>query len=117
MAVKLHNSAFDHAKKLINAGHVVVDDRDAWSEHQPSAQQENEFIHRHGWKEYGKWYLGIDDAEPEQTKGHYKFPYGDFERVHRGGLIAAEVRAARLKYLDLEDAAIRLREMMDKQDR
>ena len=29
MAVKLHKSAFDHAQKLINAGHVVVDDRDA----------------------------------------------------------------------------------------
>jgi len=42
---------------------------------------------------------------------------GRFERVHRCGLNAAEVRAARQKYLDIEDAAIRLREMMDKQDR
>ena len=51
------------------------------------------------------------------AKARYKFPYGDFERVHRCGLIAAEVRAARQKDLDIEDAAIRLREMMDKQDR
>jgi hypothetical protein len=34
-------------------------------------------------------------------------------RVHRCGLLAAEVRAGQNKYRDIEDAAIRLREMMD----
>ncbi len=49
MAVKLNNRAYEHAKALINEGKFVVDERDAWSEHQPSAQQENEFIQRHGF--------------------------------------------------------------------
>ena len=44
MAVKLNRKAFDHAKKLIRRGKVVMDDRDAWSEHQPSAKEENNFI-------------------------------------------------------------------------
>jgi hypothetical protein len=113
MAVKLHNSAFDHAKELINAGHMVVDNRDAWSEHQPSAQQENEFIRRHGWDAYGKWYLGIDAEEPVQTKGHYKFPYGDFENVHRCGVLSAESRAGQYKYYDIETAAAHLHGMID----
>ena len=66
MAVKLNKRAFNHAKELVSGGKVVLDERDAWSEHQPSAQQENEFIRRHGWDAYGKWYLGIDDEEDEQ---------------------------------------------------
>ena len=53
MAVKLNNRAYEHAKALINEGKFVVDERDAWSEHQPSAQQENEFIQRHGMTENG----------------------------------------------------------------
>jgi hypothetical protein len=83
MAVTLNRSAFEHAKELINEGRFVFDERDAWSEHQPSAQQENEFIQRHGFAEYGKWHLGINNEKPEDTKGHYEFPYGDFKHVHR----------------------------------
>ncbi len=54
MAVKLNRKAFDHAKKLIRRGKVVMDDRDAWSEHQPSAKEENDFIEQHGFGEYSK---------------------------------------------------------------
>jgi hypothetical protein len=61
MAVTLNRRAFEHAKELISDGKFVYDERDDWSEHQPSAQQENEFIQRHGFAEYGKWHLGIND--------------------------------------------------------
>jgi hypothetical protein len=64
-------------KELINEEKFVFDERDAWSEHRPSAQEENEFIRLHGFAEYGKWYLGINDEKPEDTKGHYEFPYGE----------------------------------------
>ena len=67
MAVKLNKTAFNHAKELINEGKVVLDDRDAWSEYQPSAEEENEFVLRHGFEEYGKWHLGIDDEASENT--------------------------------------------------
>jgi hypothetical protein len=72
----------------------VLDDRDDWSEHRPSAEDENRFIEEHGWREYGEWSPGIDDEADPETKARYKFPYGDFEAVHRCGVIAAEVRAA-----------------------
>jgi hypothetical protein len=113
MAVKLNNRGFEHAKELVKEGHLVVDERNAWSEHQPSAQQENEFIEKHGYGEFGKWHLGIDDERGEQTKGRYKFPYGDFEDVHRCGVISAESRAGQYKYYDVENAAAHLHGMVD----
>ncbi len=68
MAVTLNPRAYKHAKELISDGKFVYDERDAWSEHQPSAQEENEFIRRHGFAEYGKWYLGINDEKPEERR-------------------------------------------------
>jgi hypothetical protein len=113
MAVKLNRSAFEHAKELVGKGKAVVDERDAWSEHQPSAQEENEFIDAHGFGEYGKWHLGIDVEEPKNTKKHYKFPYGDFEKVHRCALLSAESRAGQYKHFDIERAAAHLHGMIE----
>jgi len=113
MAVHLNRRAFNHAKELINEGKVVLDERGAWSEHQPSAQKENEFIQRHGFDEYAKWHLGIDDEEREHTKGRYKFPYGDFENIHRCGVLSVESRAGQYKYFDIENAAAHLHGMLD----
>jgi hypothetical protein len=58
VAVILNEKAYNRAKALVVEGRVVLDQRDDWSEHQPSAQQENEFIDDHGFAEYGRWYLG-----------------------------------------------------------
>jgi hypothetical protein len=113
MAVKLNRKAFAYAKELIKHGHVVRDERDAWSEHQPSAQQENEFIREHGFGEYAKWYLGLNHEKPETTKGRYEFPYGDFTDVHRCGVLAAESRAGQYKHFDIEAAAAQLHGMID----
>jgi hypothetical protein len=113
MTVKLNKRSFDFAKKLINDGHYALDVMDDWSEHQPSTQQENDFIAKHGYGEYQKWHLGEDDEHAENTKGRYKFPYGDFAKVHRCGVIAAEVRAARMHYTDIEVAAAHLHGMLD----
>jgi hypothetical protein len=113
MTVKLYETGFEHAKKLVKDGKFVVDGRDDWSEHQPSTQSENEFIRDHGISEYGKWHLGIDDTKPKETKGHYKFPYGDFEKVHRCAVLTAESRAGQYKYFDVERAAAHLHGMLD----
>jgi hypothetical protein len=117
MAVKLSKTAFEHAKQLINAGKVVKDDRDAWSEHEPSAEQENEFIEKHGYAEYGKWHLGVDDEQDEETKKRYKFPYGDFKKIHRCALLSAESRAGQYKYGDIESAAHQLHGMIETKKR
>src|SRR3977135_2844726 len=113
MAGHLTRGTFAHAQELIKAGHAVYDERDAWSEHQPTAQKEKEVMERHGFAEYAKWYLGINDEKPEDTKGRYEFPYGDFKKVHRCGLISAESRAGQYKHFDIEKAAHHLHEMID----
>jgi hypothetical protein len=117
VSLKLNRKAFDHGKELIKDGKVVWDDRDAWSEHQPSAEKENEFIVSHGFDQYGKWYLGIDDEEDEQTKAKYKFPYGDFQKVHRCGVLSAESRAGQYKHRDVELAAAHLHGMIEQAKR
>ena len=114
MTVKLNRTSVTQAEKRIDNGKAVWDERDAWSEHQPSTRQENAFIKKHGFSEYGKWRLGVDASEAADTKEHYKFPYGDFEYVHRCGLLAAESRAGRYKYTAIESAAARLLGMLDK---
>src|SRR5258705_536643 len=113
MKTRLNKSAYEHAKKLIGEEQVVLDERDDWSEHRPSARQENEFIREHGFEDYGKWHLGINEQESEQSKGRYTFPYGDFERVHRCGVIAAESRAGQYKHFDIENAAAHLHGMLE----
>jgi hypothetical protein len=113
MTVHLYRAGVTHARSLIGQGKVIRDERDAWSEHQPSAAKENEFIRRHGWREYGAWHLGFDDEKSEETKGRYKFPYGDFSRVHRCAMISAESRAGQYNYLDVERAASRLLRLID----
>jgi hypothetical protein len=113
MAIQLNQSAFRHARKLINEGKFVSDERDAWSEDQPSTQEENEFIRKHGFEEYGKWHLGIDEEQPKDRKRRYKFPYGDFKKVHRCAILTAESRAGQYKYFDIENAVAHLHGMID----
>jgi hypothetical protein len=113
MAARLHNPGYDYAKKLIGDGNVVLDERDAWSEHQPSTREENEFIAEHGWDAYGRWHLGVDDESRKDTKEHWKFPYGDFKDVHRCAVLSAESRAAQRKYDDITTAVAHLHGMLE----
>jgi hypothetical protein len=113
MSVKLVQSSFEHAKKLVRNRQCVLDERDDWSEHQPSRTAESRFIERHGIAEYRRWHLGEDDELAEDTKRRYKFPYGDFNKVHRCGVLSAESRAGQYKYLHIELAAAHLHGMLD----
>jgi hypothetical protein len=113
MVVRLNRAAFEFAKDLILAGRFVFDERDAWSEHRPSALAEDEFLAAHGFGEYAKWYLGINEEKHENTKGRYEFPYGDFAAAHRCGVLTAESRAGQYKHFDIENAAAHLHGMID----
>jgi hypothetical protein len=111
--VRLNQRAYDHARALIRDGSVAFDDRNAWSEHQPSPAVENEYLEERGFGEYGRWFLGVDEGHREATKAHYKLLYGDFERVHRCGLLAAEARAGQGNHLDIELAIAHLQGMLE----
>jgi hypothetical protein len=106
--VKLNETAFAYAMELIRQGHVVCDKKNAWADHHPVAEEENEFIRAHGFAEYGIWHLGIDETHAEATKARYKFPFGDFKNIHRSALLAVRSRAHQYGYFDIENAAIQL---------
>jgi hypothetical protein len=115
MTVKLYEPGLRQARQLIAEGKVVRDERDDWSEHQPGPGDENAFIERHGIAAFGRWHLGADDEHAEDTKGHYKFPYGDFRKVHRCALLAAEVRASQYRHPDIAAAAHELHRKLEKE--
>ena len=72
-----------HVRKLIEARQYVLNSD--WGEVQPRAEDENAYLKRHSWEDYGSWFLGLTDGASEDTKGRYAFVFGDFRRVHRSG--------------------------------
>ena len=113
MAIKLNRDALKHAEKLIADGDVVRDERDDWSEHAPTADDENRMIDRDGWDDYAAWHLGIDRQESDETKGRYSFPFGDFRKIHRCAVISLESRAAQYDHDEIARAAKRLLGQID----
>ena len=114
MAIELNEAALRHARALVRDGKVVRDERDDWSEAAPSADEENDFIDKQGWTEYSHWHLGIDKSEDAETKSAYSFPFGDFKKVHRGGVIAGESRAGQYDHDEIRDALKKLLDLIDK---
>lgn len=113
MTVKLNRAALDHARELVGESRFARDERDDWSEHAPSAADENAFIEKHGWEEYALWHLGEDPDASAETKGRYSFPYGDFARVHRCAVISLESRAAQNDHDEIARASKGLLEQID----
>ena len=109
--MKLNEAGRRKAKNMIESSQYVLDS--SWGEANPSADEENAFLEAHSWAEYGEWHLGIDETAAEETKNRYGFPYGDFRRVHRSGLITAKQRAAQNDYADIEQAADVLLSLLD----
>lgn len=103
MTIQRNQVGIDYAKEMIEKNQYVKDSD--WSQAQPSRDDENDFLERHGWDDYAKWHLAIDTDENEETKARYKFPYGDFRRVHRSGAIAAKQRAGEWDYSEVLAAA------------
>ena len=106
--IKLNPAALRYATELINNGRVVRDRKGAWAKDRPSTKLENDFIRQHGFGEYAKWHLGIDERYAENTKRRYKFPYGDFKNVHRCGVLAVKARGRQYGHADIENAAAEL---------
>ncbi|HEY1430116.1 MAG TPA: hypothetical protein VGF39_00555 [Stellaceae bacterium] len=116
MTVKLNGPGYKYANRLIGEGKFVDDERDAWSDHHASTQTENDFIEKNGFFEYSKWFLGVNDQYGQESRRHYEFPYGDFENVHRCGILAAQSRAGQGKYFDVENAATDLLAVIESKD-
>jgi len=106
MAIRVNQQAVGHAENLIK-GRQYERNSD-WSEAQPSAQEGNRFIEENGWEGFAKWHLAYDTEASEETKSRYRFPFGDFRKLHRSALIAAKQRAGSEDYNEVQRAADRL---------
>src|SRR5204863_9472260 len=111
-SIKVNEDAVAFASQLIQGGHSIADRKGAWREHKPSPDMENEFIRAHGFAEYAKWHLAVDERYGLNTKARYKFPYGDFKNVHRCGLLAAQASARQYGYGNIGKAAAELERAM-----
>jgi hypothetical protein len=114
MTVKLNKKGLSHARGLLRRNAITHDDRDDWSEHAPTADDENAFIDKHGMAEFAKWHLGENTEATEGTKGRYLFPYGDFAKLHRCAVISAESRAGQYDHPKIKKAFKQLLDGIDK---
>ena len=55
----------------------------------------------------------MDRTENAETKGAYSFPFGDFRKVHRSGVIAGESRAGQYDHDEIRDALKALLALID----
>jgi hypothetical protein len=112
MATYVVNEAgLAHARELIEARRYVL--RSEWGRVQPGPDDENAYLARHSWADYGDWHLALTDGATEETKARYAFVYGDFRRVHRMGIIACHYRAAEWGHKEIELAAHDLLQLLD----
>ena len=108
----VNQRAVRHARRLIESRQYVL--RSEWGEVQPRAEDENTYLASHSWDEYGDWHLGLTEGAADETKARHAFVYGDFRRLHRSGLIACVYRAAEWRHKEVELAAHRLLQLLDK---
>ena len=107
----VNRKAVEHARELIESRQYVL--RSEWGDVQPNAADENAYLERHTWEEYGAWHLGLTEGAAEETKARYAFVYGDLRRLHRSGLIACHYRAAEWRHKEIELAAHDLLQLLD----
>ena len=114
MTVKRHDRGYRHARRLIADGRVVLDDRDAGSEHQVSAPEENAFIEAHGYRRVRtlapRRSTTLAPRTTRATTSSRTVTSGD---VHLCAVLSAESRAGQRKYADVQAAAAHLHGMLE----
>ena len=109
--IELNEAAFEFAKKMIKEGNYLLDQGD-WHLENPDTEEQDQFIMEEGMEAYGLWHLGMRPEYGVDTKERYSFPYGNYKKVCRSGLMAAEERAKQYQYEAVRNAALELLEMM-----
>ena len=109
----LHAEGESSAHALIRAGHY--DMATPWSF---SAEDGNALLGPKGddWNKYGRWHLGEDASEPEDTKAHWKYPYGKDGKVYRRALASIRSRASQEGDNTIFEAAGRLMTAMNDEE-
>jgi hypothetical protein len=109
---EVNKAAVESARALIASRQYVLDSD--WGSVQPNAEEGTHYLARHSWEQYAAWHLGLTVGANEETKARHAFIYGDFRRVHRTALIACVYRAAEWRHKQVELAAHRLLQDLDR---
>ena len=108
----VNSAAVAHVRGLIDKKQYVLDSD--WGDVQPSAEEQNVYLEKGGWADYGAWHLGLTEEANDETKARHAFVVGGFRRVHRSALIACVYRAAEWRHKEVELAAHELLQHLDK---
>lgn len=108
--MKVNNSGVAYAKRL-----VASDDVDLASPWSFTSADGNKLLGPDGndWTNFASFHLAIDANVPEETKAHYKYPYGKDNKVYRRGVIAAKARAAQQGDTAISEAADSILQAID----
>jgi hypothetical protein len=108
---RVNDDGVSKARQLIEGRQYDLET--PWSDAAPTAEASNEMIERHGLDGFAEWHLAVDVDASEDTKGRYRFPFGDYRRVNRAALIHAKQRAAQNGHDAVVDAADSLLQLLD----
>ncbi len=113
MAVTLHKAGESRARALIRDG--KYDAEGAWSF---SAGDGDKLLGENGddWQAYADAHLGEDTSASENTKERWKYPVIKDGKVYASALRAADSRAGQQGATEIQDAAKRLLEELDKKE-
>lgn len=109
-ADKIMSASKSNAAKLIKSGDVNT--TDAWTF---TAAEQDKMLGTNGddWATYKLWHLVQDDAEPQNTKARFKYPYGKNGKVYRSALRSIASRAAQNNLQELSDWASAMIKQID----
>jgi hypothetical protein len=94
MVYTLNRMSFEFAQKLIKRRLVVIDRDNDWVDHKPSHTRRQAFLETYGPVEFGKWHLAEDEDAAARSSKRFALLIGDFTRMHRCALIAAQLEGA-----------------------
>jgi len=111
---KLNSKGYDNAKSLVEGDNINKDSD--WSF---SSEDGNALLGEDGddWENYAKWFLLENEDANEDTKERYKFPFGKEGKIYRSSLSAIRQRASQFGYDDVFEAAGKLIDMIDKDEK
>lgn len=68
------------------------------------------------WANYGKHFMAVNSDSPDETKGHWSYPFAKGGTLYRSALIAIRQRAAQQNVPEVSDAAGKLLDKIDGKD-
>jgi len=85
--MQLNPLAVQKAHQLIDHGLFRIST--PWQRIQPTPNAAQKYLTANGTEAYSAWFLAVDPSLPEDDPARYQWPIGDFNALHRSGLIAA----------------------------